>query len=1005
MMFRYQSLYYSISEKLLNLGEAKKGAFLKEPFETAAGTRRTFKSEVKNKMRIKRISTTLLVAILFLCALTGGNRSYSYVQAAFAADKDASQSAEDMLKNMTLEEKIGQMFMLDFRKKDGRDVTSVDEGIANTIKKYKPGGVILFRENTVGTQQTLKLTRDYQKASPKIPLFIAVDQEGGAVARLQSGTVMPGNMALGAAVSRELTYAAAKATGSELKALGINMDFAPVVDVNNNPSNPVIGIRSFGDNPEEVAEMGIEFMKGLNDAGVIAVAKHFPGHGDTAMDSHIALPTVPHKMDRLEKIELVPFQAMIKNGIDMIMTAHVTFPAIDDSEGVPATLSNKCLTGLLRNRMGFEGVIITDAFSMKAITDRYGDKEAAAMAIKAGADIVLMPQDLENAFAYIMDQVKSREIPLERINSSVKRILALKIKRGTIASDSKDNLDLERQALKTVGGEENAFIKRTAAERAVTLVKNEGGQLPFRLADNCSIVFFAPSQTGVDRVKEALNGLTGSAGVKEVAVQGFNYDGQRLLTDEQSKAIEKSDFVLLFTRTVKAADFSPDSSFMPDFAVAVVKNSAILGKKLAAVAVRNPYDIRFLSDVKSYVAVYTDWGGGGVEAAVKAVFGKINPVGKLPVSIPDGAGKIIYRNGYGISYDIENIAAADKSEGYYPFLSELWEKGLLDDAGSFKHDSPLEGQELADLLKKIILVTKGRSFSAEPEQGTLNRYRMMRLFAKATGDVGLSPQASIFDDGNYKTADEYRADVKKVFNLGIITGYPDESLREDKAATRAEMTCAAARFLRLIEKGSILPADFVYLDENIPGAIYDVRYYSNNNFIGDRVDGYMVPRVILTAEAAKALAGAAEELRSKELVFKIFDGYRPQQAVNNFIRWAADLKDIKMKAQFYPGVDKKDLFRLGYIAERSGHSRGSTVDLTLAYAKTGKELDMGSSFDFFGEISHHSSDQVSMVQLKNRMILRNIMEKHGFKPYPEEWWHYTLINEPFSETYFDFPVR
>ena len=749
-------------------------------------------------MRIKKISTILLVVLLFLCSLTAVNRPF-YVQAAFAADKDASQYAEDMLKNMTLEEKIGQMFMLDFRKKDGRDVTSVDEGIANTISKYKPGGVILFRENTVGTQQTLKLTRDYQKASPKIPLFIAVDQEGGAVTRLQSGTVMPGNMALGAAGSRELTYATAKATGSELNVLGINMDFAPVVDVNNNPSNPVIGTRSFGDNPEEVAEMGIEFMKGLNDAGVIAAAKHFPGHGDTAMDSHIALPTVPYGMDRLEKVELVPFKAMIKHGIDMIMTAHVTFPAIDDSEGVPATLSYKCLTGLLRNRMGFEGVIITDAFSMKAITDRYGDKEATSMAIKAGTDIVLMPQALENTFAYIVEQVKNGQIPVERINISVKRILALKIKRGIIASSSKDNLDLERQALKIVGGEENAFIKRTAAEMAVTLVKNEGGQLPFKLADNSSIVFFAPSQTGVDCVKGALNGLTGSTGVKEVAVLGFNYDGQRLLTDEQRKAIEKSDFVLLFTKTVKAADFSPDSSFMPDFAAAVVKNSAILDKKLAAVAVRNPYDIRLLSDAKSYIAAYTDWGGGGVEAAVKAVFGKINPVGKLPVSIPDGSGKIIYRNGYGISYDIINIVVADRTEWFYPFLSELWEKGLLNDAGSFKYKSSLEGQELTDLLKKIILVTRGQSFNAGPEKVVLNRYHMIQLFAKAAGDVGLSPQTTIFDDGNYKTADEYRADVKKVFNLGIITGYPDESLREDKAVTRAEMVCAAARFLRLIK--------------------------------------------------------------------------------------------------------------------------------------------------------------------------------------------------------------
>ena len=207
------------------------------------------------------------------------------------------------------------------------------------------------------------------------------------------------------------------------------------------------------------------------------------------------------------------------------------------------------------------------------------------------------------------------------------------------------------------------------------------------------------------------------------------------------------------------------------------------------------------------------------------------------------------------------------------------------------------------------------------------------------------------------------------------------------------------------EKDNGIPEGFVYIEELIPDVILEVRYYTDDNFVGCRVDGYLAPRVILTAEAAEALAAVADELRKYRISLKIFDGYRPQQAVNHFIRWAADVEDTKMKDKYYPEVDKKDLFSLGYIAKKSGHSRGSTVDLTLFDKDTGKEFDMGSGFDFFGDISHHDTDLISKEQLQNRTILKLIMEKHGFLPYYGEWWHYTLKNEPNPDTYYDFPVK
>lgn len=208
-----------------------------------------------------------------------------------------------------------------------------------------------------------------------------------------------------------------------------------------------------------------------------------------------------------------------------------------------------------------------------------------------------------------------------------------------------------------------------------------------------------------------------------------------------------------------------------------------------------------------------------------------------------------------------------------------------------------------------------------------------------------------------------------------------------------------------LEQENNLPERFVYVDEIIPDAILEVRYFSEDNFVGSRVDGYLTPRVILTIEAAEALAEVADELREQGLILKLFDGYRPQEAVNHFIRWAEDVEDQKMKDKYYPQVDKRDVFRLGYIAKRSGHSRGSTIDLTLVDITTGEELDMGSGFDFFGEISHHSTNKISEEQFQNREILKNAMLKHGFELYSKEWWHYTLSDEPYPSTYFDFPVQ
>lgn len=239
--------------------------------------------------------------------------------------------------------------------------------------------------------------------------------------------------------------------------------------------------------------------------------------------------------------------------------------------------------------------------------------------------------------------------------------------------------------------------------------------------------------------------------------------------------------------------------------------------------------------------------------------------------------------------------------------------------------------------------------------------------------------------------------------LTLSSGYSysqaDEAIAATKAASQAAKTEPQA------EKQNKLPKGFVYMDEIIPDAEYDIRYYSENNFIGRNIDGYEAPLAIMTEKAAKALKKANEDLLKQGYRLKIIDAYRPQKAVNDFMAWSKNTEDTLMKEEFYPDVDKINLFKLGYLSSKSGHSRGSTVDLTMVYKRTGEEVDMGSRVDFLGEISSHGAKQLTKEQRKNRYILKTAMVNRGFKPYSKEWWHYTLKNEPFPKSYFNFDVE
>jgi beta-N-acetylhexosaminidase len=366
---------------------------------------------------------------------------------------------QEYIDNMTLKQKIGQMIIVGF---DGFEPS---EAVKDMIKNYHVGSVILFSRNVKDSSQLVKLNNDLKELNKDnpLPLIISADQEGGRVTRLPAdATKFPANLVISNRKSAQLAYDVGKVTGLEMKAYGFNLNFAPVLDIFSNPKNTVIGDRAPGTTPETVSEIGIALMEGLRDGGIIPVIKHFPGHGDTVMDSHIDLPSIDHGWDRLENFELVPFRKAIEAGADMVMVAHIVFPSIMD-EKLPASLSREMITGVLRERFNFDGVIISDDMDMGAIQKHYSMEEAAVKAVLAGTDIVSVCHSHERqkkAYEAILNAVEDGTIPMERINESVRRIIKLKLKYEL--TDVPVNPD---ELYKVVGIEEHRAVADKARGR------------------------------------------------------------------------------------------------------------------------------------------------------------------------------------------------------------------------------------------------------------------------------------------------------------------------------------------------------------------------------------------------------------------------------------------------------------------------------------------------------------------------------------------------------------
>lgn len=331
--------------------------------------------------------------------------------------------AEQLMKNMTLEEKIGQMLIVYYR------TSEADSNLVNILNEVKPGGFILFGENFESYEQAKKMI-DTINSTSDIPMFMSVDQEGGRVQRIKNlsdvnVTIIPSMNRVGNMNDENLSYDVGRVVGEELRVFGINMDFAPVLDIYSNVDNTVIGNRSFGNTSEIVTKMGLSFAKGLQSTGVIPVYKHFPGHGDTSEDSHYTLPVITKTKEQLEELELIPFKEAIKNNTKVIMIGHLAVPNIT-GDNTPASLSKKVINDWLKEELGYKGLVITDALNMGALTNDYSKKEIYVNAINAGVDLLLMPSPSKEAVRIIKEAVANGEISEKQIDESVLKILELK---------------------------------------------------------------------------------------------------------------------------------------------------------------------------------------------------------------------------------------------------------------------------------------------------------------------------------------------------------------------------------------------------------------------------------------------------------------------------------------------------------------------------------------------------------------------------------------------------
>ncbi|MFM9903882.1 MAG: glycoside hydrolase family 3 protein [Pyrinomonadaceae bacterium] len=597
---------------------------------------------------------SLLITFLLLISPLSFAAQKSAPSTRLEPSSKAWKFADKQLKKMSVEEKVGQVIQIGINAKFANQDSDYFQALKHDIVDNKVGGIIIFG---APVYETVHLINRMQE-NAKVPLLISVDAETGVGMRFGDATNFPWNMAVAATGDPEYARKIGVVTGREAKAMGIQHVFAPVLDVNNNADNPVINVRSFGEDPETVGKFGVAFMQGLQSQGVLATAKHFPGHGDTNVDSHRGLPMIDHSRESLEKTELVPFRKAIAAGIGSIMIAHIGLPQIDPTEikplkqairvdaeegaeiidlkaTMPATLSPTVQTQILRKEMNFQGLIVTDAMGMSGLTLYFDQKEAGIRAFLAGADILEKPADTEAMLHGLIDAVKSGRVTEARLDESVRKILAWKYELGLYKNKitSLDQID------RLVSTKDVGALADEIGEKAITLVRNDAGAVPLDRSKKVAVLGISNGFDGPGTMGTLVNTLRAS-GVKFSPVYL-----QENSTAEQvaaaRKEVDAADIVIvgLYGRVRSGAK---NSVGVPENGAAILRDLIAADKNVIGISFGNPYILSGFPAMKTYLVAYGDM-SSLQRAAANAVLGTQNITGHLPISLPG-----LYPRGTGI---------------------------------------------------------------------------------------------------------------------------------------------------------------------------------------------------------------------------------------------------------------------------------------------------------------------------------------------------------------------
>jgi beta-N-acetylhexosaminidase len=609
-----------------------------------------------------RFSSLVVIVMSLLSLSCGGSRTVlempdpippppeEFPEMSFTITGELPSWIDSVRSSMSLEQKVGQMVMPHaYGHYFGTDSDEY-ERLERLVRELHVGGLVMFQGEVLS--QAVLLNR--LQAVAKVPLLISSDFERGAAMRLRRATYFPDAMAIGATRNMEYAYRVGRAIAREARAIGVHQNFAPVADINNNQDNPVINTRAFGEDPKLVADMVDAFVRGTNEGGVISTAKHFPGHGDTGVDSHLELPVLPFGRDRLDSVELSTFRRAIESGVMSVMMAHLAIPAMESGKTIPASLSSAAITDVLKGELGFRGLVVTDAMDMLGVVRGFSTAEAAVRAVSAGIDVLLMPTNPEVAINAITTAVRRGQIPEDRINEAVTKILMAK---QWLLLDENRFVDVYRLG-EVVASREHRQLARDVARDAITVVRNEGKLLPLNKLGRKRVVSVVISDTDDNRTEIHRPGspwpnepvgayFTHQFRRRHRSMETYRLGPSSSLADIDSviNRMRRADVVII-PLYVKVRT-STGKIGIPERLQPFVQKAAVLTNPTVVISYGNPYLVGSFPKAQALVCAYAD-AEVMVEASVEALFGEIQVKGRLPVTIP---GLFPYGSGVTLAHD------------------------------------------------------------------------------------------------------------------------------------------------------------------------------------------------------------------------------------------------------------------------------------------------------------------------------------------------------------------